>query len=75
VRRWAATIKARGIKLYVVTLSDEALDPLMVSIASPPDEQTSSYYYHVADGANDYLQLLEVFESIGSHGRKPKLLQ
>lgn len=75
VRRWAATIKSLGIKLYVVTVSDEGFDPLMSQIASPPDEFQSSYYYHVADGNRDFLELLDVFESIGRHGRGTKLLQ
>lgn len=75
VRRWAATIKGLGIKLYVVTVSDEGYDPLMAQIASPPDEVQASYYYHVADGNRDFLELLDVFESIGRHGRGTKLLQ
>lgn len=75
VRRWAATIKSLDIKLYVVTVSDEGYDPLMALIASPPDEEQSSYYHHVADGNRDYLELLDVFESIGRHGRGTKLLQ
>ncbi len=75
VRRWSATIKALGIKLYVVTVSDEGYDPLMALIASPPDEDQASYYYHVADGSRDYLELLDVFQKIGQHGRGTKLLQ
>jgi Mg-chelatase subunit ChlD len=75
VRQWSSTIKARGIKLYVVTVSDEGFDPLMATVSSPPDDRQTSYYYHVADGASDYLELMDVFEAIGGHGRKAKLLQ
>ncbi len=74
VRRWSNTLKARGIQLYVVTVSDEANDSLMAEVASPPDDDQQTYYYHVPDGSSDHLQLLQAFESIGTHGRQTKLV-
>lgn len=74
VRKWANTIKARGIKLYVITLSDEAADPMMAEIASSPDEMADDYYYHVSDGSNDVIKLLDAFSQISKYGSKQKLL-
>lgn len=74
VTKWSNTIKARGIKIHVVTLGASAHSSLMVNAASP-DENGTSYYHHVADGGNDAQNLLEVFRTIGIGNHGPKLVK
>lgn len=74
VTKWANTIKARGIKLHVVTLGASAYSSLMVNAASP-DEGGTTYYHHVAEGGNDADNLLEVFRTIGIGNHGPKLVK
>ncbi|REJ71682.1 MAG: VWA domain-containing protein [Planctomycetota bacterium] len=75
IRRWANTIKARGIKLFVITVSDEAYSHVMQQAASPPEEGQDTFFYHVSNGPDDYLELLRTFEEIGNYTRKPKLVK
>lgn len=74
VTKWANTIKARGIKLHIVTLGDGAYDPVMVAAASP-DEGSTEYYHHIADGGNDAEELLNVYKTIGRGDGGPKLVK
>lgn len=74
VTKWSNTIKARGIKLHVVTLGASAYSSLMVNAASP-DEDGVTYYHHVAEGSNDAENLLEVFRTIGIGNHGPKLVK
>ena len=74
VTKWSNTIKARGIKLHVVTLGSSAHSSLMVNAASP-DEGGTTYYHHVADGGSDAENLLEVFRTIGIGNHGPKLVK
>ena len=74
VTKWANTIKARGIKLHVVTLGASAYSSLMVDAASP-DEGGTTYYHHVSEGGNDADNLLEVFRTIGIGNHGPKLVK
>ena len=74
VTKWSNTIKARGIKLHVVTLGASAYSSLMVNAASP-DEDGVTYYHHVAEGGNDAENLLEVFQTIGIGNHGPKLVK
>ena len=74
VTKWSNTVKARGIKLHVVTLGASAHSSLMVNAASP-DEDGVTYYHHVSDGGNDAENLLEVFRTIGIGNHGPKLVK
>lgn len=74
VTKWANTIKARGIKIHVVTLGTGAHDPLMVSAASP-DEGETTYYHHIATGSGDSSGLLGVYKKIGMGNTGPKLVK
>ncbi len=74
VTKWSNTIKARGIKLHVITLGDSAYDSLMVNAASP-DEGGTTYYHHVSNGGSDAENLLEVFRTIGIGNHGPKLVK
>jgi hypothetical protein len=74
VTKWSNTIKARGIKLHVVTLGSSAHSSLMVNAASPDDGSTT-YYHHVANGSADAENLLEVFRTIGIGNHGPKLVK
>ena len=74
VTKWANTIKARGIKIHVVTLGTGAHDPLMVDAASP-DEGETEYYHHIATGSGDSSGLLGVYKKIGMGNSGPKLVK
>ena len=74
VRQWSNTIKARGILVYVITLGDSAYDTLMVEAASPTDGDRE-FYFHVADGDEDYQRLWQVFKSIGAGHDKAWLVE
>ena len=74
VTKWSNTIKARGIKIHVVTLGSSAHSSLMVNAASP-DEGGTTYYHHVANGGSDAENLLEVFRTIGIGNHGPKLVK
>ncbi len=74
VTQWANTIKARGIKLHIVTLGSSAHSSLMVNAASP-DEGGTTYYHHVANGASDATELLNVYKTIGRGDGGPKLVK
>lgn len=74
VTKWANTIKARGIKLHIVTLGSSAHSPLMVNAASP-DEGGTTYYHHVANGGSDATELLNVYKTIGRGDGGPKLVK
>lgn len=74
VTKWANTIKARGIKIHVITLGASAHSSLMVDAASP-DEEGVTYYHHVANGGDDAENLLNVFRTIGIGNNGPKLVK
>ena len=74
VTKWANTIKARGIKIHVITLGSSAHSSLMVNAASPDDEDTT-YYHHISDGGNDAEQLLDVYLQIGRGNGGPRLVK
>ncbi|MFT5324128.1 MAG: hypothetical protein ACI8P0_001988 [Planctomycetaceae bacterium] len=74
VTKWSNTVKARGIKLHVVTLGSSTHSSLMVNAASP-DEDGVTYYHHVSNGGNDAQNLLEVFRTIGIGNHGPKLVK
>ncbi|MDA0285580.1 MAG: VWA domain-containing protein [Planctomycetota bacterium] len=74
ITKWANTVKARGIKLHVVTLGASAYSSTMVNAASP-DEDDVTYYHHVSEGGSDAENLLEVFRTIGIGNHGPKLVK
>lgn len=71
VELWAAQVRSQGIKVYVVTVGASAYDPLMVNAASPPvdedgdGENDEQYYFHVAEGSEDFEILKKVYQNIG----------
>ena len=71
VTKWANTIKARGITIHSVTLGNGAYDPIMVDAATVP---SSKYYHHIANGGDDYEELLETYKGIGQ-GTNSKLVK
>lgn len=72
--RWANTIRARGIKVYCITLGSSAYDPVMVNAASSPDAFDKQYYYHVPEGPLDNQVLKSVYGRIGSNRGGPTLV-
>jgi Mg-chelatase subunit ChlD len=74
VTKWSNTIKARGIKIHIVTLGSSSHDPLYVAAASPT-ENGVKYYHHVANGGNDAQNLLNVYKQIGQGNHGPKLVR
>jgi Mg-chelatase subunit ChlD len=74
VTKWANTIKARNIKLHVVTLGSSAYNTVYVEAASP-NKGNDVYYHHVANGGADAESLLNVYKSIGRGNNGPRLVK
>jgi hypothetical protein len=74
VTKWSNTIKARDIKVHIVTLGSSAHDSLYVNAASPTQNGVE-YYHHVANGGNDAQNLLNVYKQIGQGNHGPKLVR